>query len=197
MSQKMTEAELGAVLSELAVSSERPTAAHVEELARRHPEARDALRALAVDLALDAARGDLTEMNEEPEAVASPLVAKAMHRFRTAIGQEAKSPFAALDRASFRSLASSLHASSAFLMKVRDRVIAAGTMPEGFQRRLATELRVSFEELAGYLAGPPVLAAGTHYKADERPTASATQSFEEAVKSSGLTPEQQAYLLGL
>jgi hypothetical protein len=189
--------DLEAALAELAVSSEAPTAAVIDDLVRRHPEHADEIRAVAVDLVLEAARGHLADEDADPEPATSPLVAKAMASFRAALGEEAASPFADLDRAGFRALVGRLNASSAFLLKVRDRVIDAGTMTEGFRRKLSAEMSVPVELLTGYLAGPPALAAGVHYKADERPTAGATQTFEEAVRSSGLTPEQQAYLLAL
>jgi hypothetical protein len=41
------------------------------------------------------------------------------------------------------------------------------------------------------------MAAHAHYKAEQKPETRRKQSFEEAVRSSGLTPEQQAFLLSL
>jgi hypothetical protein len=51
--------------------------------------------------------------------------------------------------------------------------------------------------LIAHFKGPPVLARGQHFKSDEKPALSGRESFEEAVRNSGLTPEQQSYLLGL
>jgi hypothetical protein len=51
--------------------------------------------------------------------------------------------------------------------------------------------------VVAHFAAPPRLAQGAYYNADEKREVGAQQTFEEAVKSSQLTEEQIAYLLGL
>ncbi len=192
-------------LLELAVAQPAPDAAQLDDLVRRYPEHADELRAAAVDLALEAARNRLEgEDHDDRVDTSSPAVAKAMARFRARsteleAGEEPapENPFLALDRTKARALAQRLHASTAFVMKLRDRLVRPETMSDGFQRRVAEELSVPVELLAAHFAAPPQLAPGAYYKAEGRPQVGEKQSFEDAVKRSGLTPEQQAYLLGL
>jgi hypothetical protein len=192
-------------LLELAVGKSTPDAALLDDLVRRYPEHAEELREAAVELALEAARNRLEgEEHEDRVDTSSPAVAKAMARFRARAaelegGEEAapENPFLALDKAKARALAQGLHASTAFVMKLRDRLIRPETMSDGFQRRVAEEMSVPVELLAAHFAAPPQLAAGVYYKAEGRPHVGEKQTFEEAVKSSCLSTEQQAYLLGL
>jgi hypothetical protein len=193
-------------LFELAVATPEPDAALLEELVRRHPEHAAELRQAAVDLALDAAKGRLEGEDEEPVDAEDPAVQKAMRRFRERRAEldakagapaEAENPFLALDKERARALGQRLQASTLFVMKLRDRRIRPETMSDGFRRRVAEELSVPVELLAAHFAGKPTLPRAAYYKSDQPPQAGEQQTFEEAVKSSGLTPEQQAYLLGL
>ena len=118
-------------------------------------------------------------------------------------------PFAGLARAAFRALAQRLNVNALFLCKLRDREIDPKTMTCGFKRHVAKELeatvgvvsehRTSLEVVTEHFAGQPQ-AMGTQsqfYKADQKPEPGAQQSFEEAVRSSQLTEEQQRWLLSL
>jgi hypothetical protein len=198
-------------LLELAVSKPAPDAALLDDLVLRHPEHAAGLTEAAVDLALDAARRGASGDDDAQAAAgdpASPAVAKAMARFRARAAdlearREAKAPaavanpFASLDKASSRALAQRLHASTLFVMKLRDRHVRPETITAGFRRRVAEELSVPVEVLAAHFAAPSQVAQGAYFKSDERPVAGEKQTFEEAVKASGLTAEEQAYLLGL
>jgi hypothetical protein len=95
------------------------------------------------------------------------------------------------------SLGQRLDASTLFVMKLRDRRIRPETMTDGFRRRVAEELDVPVELLAAHFVARPTLPHGASYKSDEAPQVGEQQTFEEAVKSSGLTAEEQAYLLAL
>ena len=106
-------------------------------------------------------------------------------------------PFAALDRSGLRHIGQRLNVSNVFIMKLRDRQIDENTMTEGFQRRVAEELGASLDVVVAHFAGQAQIQPEVHFKADKKPEAGAKQTFEEAVRSSGLTTEQQAYLLGL
>ena len=192
------------VILELAVAKPVPDAEVLDEFTRRYPEYAAELTEAAVDLVLAAAAGRLASEPSGPRPTPSSSVAKGMRRFDERLAElEAKAsplppvnPFD-LEKAEFRALAGRLHANTAFLMKLRDRRVRADTMPEGFRRLVAAELSVPMELLAAHFAGPPQLPRNAYYKSDRRPDASATQSFEEAVRGSALTPEQQAFLLGL
>jgi hypothetical protein len=191
-------------LFELAVTKPAPDAELLAELVQSHPEHAAELRQAAVDLALDAAQDRLAGEDEEPADANDPAVQKAMGRFRerradldAKAGREPENPFLALDKEGAKSLVRRLDASTLLLMKLRDRRIRPETIPDGFKRRLAEELSVPVELLAAHFAAKPALPRAAYYKSDEPPEAGEQQTFEEALSTSSLTPEQQAHLLSL
>jgi len=104
-------------------------------------------------------------------------------------------PIARLDRSAFRSFVRGLDVTPVFALKLRDRVINQATMTQGFQQRVAQELSVPVEQVVAHFAASPALNAELRlYKADEKPTAVALQTFEEAVLDSALSDEQQRRL---
>jgi hypothetical protein len=107
-------------------------------------------------------------------------------------------PFATLDRAAFRVLAEKLNVNNVFVIKLRDRQIVPETIPKRFANRLAQELRIPPDILMGHLhaLGQPQIQ-GQYYKAATKPQLDAKQTFSEAVKTSGLTDEQQRFLLAM
>ena len=96
-----------------------------------------------------------------------------------------------------RSLGQRLNANTVFVLKLRDRLIEADTIPESFRERLAEELKAPFDIVAAHFSGRAEVALHVHYKANQKPEAGKKQPFEEAVRNSGLSVEQQLYLLSL
>jgi hypothetical protein len=92
-----------------------------------------------------------------------------------------------------------LNVNNVFAMKLRDRKIVHATLTQGFQRRVADDLGVSLDVVvAHFSAGRPTQGrASQFYKSDGKPTEDGRQIFEEAVRSSNLTDEQQRDLLDL
>jgi hypothetical protein len=198
------------VLYELALAKPAPDAALVDEFVRHYPEYAADLTEHAIALALDALAAH-DEPVEMPVATATPSVSRAMSRFHhrlyvvrketTAEAAKAapavENPFATLTRFEIRALAQRLHANTVFVMKLRDRLIRGDTMTEGFLRRLADELGVLLETVVAHFAAPAYVPSRAHFKADTKPEAGKKQTFEEAVRSCGLTPAQQHALLNL
>ncbi len=202
------------VLYDFSLAQDVPDADLLDEFARQYSCYAEELTEFAIDLFVEAQR-DAEEVTQAfDEAAVSPVVSRAMSAFQVAMQevrgkQEAAStesvseasavenPFADLDRTQFRALAASINANAAFLCKVRDCLIDPKTMTMGFLRLLGEELTVAVEQLEAYFrAGTPQIA-GQHFKAEEKPTVGEQQSFEDAVKSSELTNEQQQFLLSL
>jgi hypothetical protein len=195
----------------LALAKPAPDAAVLDDLVRRYPQHAAQLTDMAVALALDV----LADRNDEPvlEDVSgtSPAVGRAMSRFQNRlyavrksfqptnanIAPESANPFSSLDRAELRGLGGRLGGNTVFAMKLRDRVIDSDTMTEGFRRHVAETMRAPLEVVLAHFAGRSEMTAQVHYKAEQKPAIGRKQSFEEAVRSSGLTPEQQAFLLSL
>jgi hypothetical protein len=198
------------VLYELALAKPAPDAALVDEFVRYYPEYASDLTEYAIELALDAIAAHNAPI-DMPVAITTPSVSRAMSRFhnrlsavRKAIDAEAanaapavENPFATLTRSEIRALAQRLRANTVFVMKLRDRLIAGDTMTEGFLRRIADELGVLREHIVAHFAAPAYLQSSAHFKAETKPEAGEKQTFEEAVRSCGLTPEQQHSLLNL
>ena len=123
--------------------------------------------------------------------------ARAATPLARAATASAENPFATLDRQGFRALASQLDINNAFLSKLRDRTIEPISIPRTYCRYLADEMDKDAEVMTAHLYAPQELVAAgrQHYKAEGKPAATARQSFEEAVKTSGLSEEQQRRLL--
>lgn len=198
------------VLYELALAKPAPDAALVDEFVRYYPEYASDLTEYAIELALDAIAAH-NEPIDMPVAITASSLSRAMSRFynrlsavRKEIDVEAakappavENPFATLTRSEIRALAQRLHANTVFVMKLRDRLITGATMTEGFLRRLADELGVQLEHIVAHFAAPAYIQRSAYFKAETTPEAGEKQTFEEAVRSCGLTPEQQNSLLNL
>lgn len=210
------EASLQDVLYQLSIAQAVPDADLLEDFVQRYPEHAQALTNFAIELVLDAASGDDDTLAEKDESAMSPAVARAMSMFQNqlfAAEQDEKhvqshqarhetaivqNPFSVLDSAAFRGLATRLNANRTFVIRLRDRQIKPNTMTDGFRRRISEELSVPTEVVAAHFAAAPALSDRLQYfKADQKPEVAAQQTFEEAVKNSGLTEEQQRYLMSL
>jgi hypothetical protein len=76
-------------------------------------------------------------------------------------------------------------------------VIDVADLSDGFIAYVASFFSTSTERMRSSLADPHRIAFGTAFKAKGKPQAVNKQSFEDALRSSGLTPEQQDYLRSL
>jgi hypothetical protein len=195
----------------LSLAKPAPNADALDELVRRYPEFATELTEMAVELALDALCDD--EDGEESPATTdtSSMVLKAMSRFHnrlhavkaeqrtstTRTQVEPRNPFAALSTVEMRALGQRLNATTVFVLKLRDRLIEPETMTEGFKRRVADELKAPLDLVAAHFSGRSTLGVQVHFKADQKPQVTTKQTFEEAVRSSGLTEKQQTYLRSL
>jgi len=200
-------------LYELALAMPSPDAGILDEFVRRYPDYTEALTDLAVELALEslADKAGAASDHQPPSAALNASVSNAMSRFhnrlyavqqeetaqRATQAQAAVNPFAAFDRDGIRALGLSLNANNVFMMKLRDRQIDAATMTAGFTRRVAEALPASLDVVLAHFAAPAQVGVGLQFKAEQKPEAGQKQSFEDAVRNSGLTEEQQRYLLSL
>lgn len=199
------------VLHAFAMAKAVPDPGTLEEFTRKYPAYADELTEFAVDLLLDSAIEDEADETDTDESV-SPAVSRAISYFQNALYElekksaaplqavpQTKNLFADMNRARFRSVADGLHANNTFMMKLRDRTIEPDTVISrtGFCEMVAQETGEPMNLVIAHFKGPPVLARRQHFKSNEKPTISGRESFEEAVRNSGLSPEQQSYLLGL
>ncbi len=188
----------------------------LDSFIRIYPEHAEALTDFAIELAVDSLRAneavECTEAKASPSR-RSPAVSRAMSRFQNrlhAVKQlasvptsqpshdvtRATNPFESLDRRALRTLAEDLKANTVFVLKLRDRQIEPNTIPEGFIRRLADLLATKFDAVVAHLNAPMQSQYRLQFlKADRKPDAVSRQNFEDAVRSSRLTDEQQRHLL--
>jgi len=199
---------LSDALYAFALATSAPNAELLDEFVRRYPEHALALTDFAIEWALDTAVGSCRDTMEPAPTLTSPVVARAMSRFHNrlhAVRQAVRAsseaitlvenPFSRLNRDTVRGLGKRLGVNTVFVMKLRDRQIKPDTIPDGFRHRIATEMAVPIAIIDAHLSTRPQIQLRSHYKADQKPQIIAQQSFEDAVRSSGLSPDQQRLLL--
>ena len=180
-----------------------PTPRRLEAYAKDHPELRRELTELAVEMVLEPSR-------PLPPADASTkaTVASAWARFqagtrsdveRAPVRSAAALPnvFAGFSGAAFPRLAARLDVTPLFLIKMKDGLIEAARFPRAFSKLVADEVGHEVDLIIASLGRPSAIPRGMMAKSDGKPEAGAKQSFEEAVATSGLTPEQQERLLNM
>lgn len=200
----------------LSTAQDVPDAGLLDDLVRRYPQFGKELTEFAIAIAVDALGGDraveAAEAAIDPTAV-SPAVSRAMSHFQNRLhavktdASETKSacanathapnPFSNLSRSEFRAVAARLNANAVFLGKLRDRQVDPATMTRGFQKRVADELKAPLDVVVAHFAAQQVAPTGQFFKAEDKPSTGAQQSFEEAVRNSGLSETQQKFLLEL
>jgi len=213
MIETTTNVSLRDAMYALSLSKKVPDAELVDDFARRYPQYAGALTDFAIELAVDGSMHDDEdefELPGEPERI-SPVVSRVMSIFenrlfevregRAAKGARASSidvenRLATLDRERFRKLATRVGGNTVFLSKLRDRQIDPVTIPDRYCSHVADEMGDPLDLVMAHLYAPPQKpVARQFYKADRKPAAIGRQTFEEAVRGSGLSNEQQIWLL--
>ena len=209
-----TQTSLRDAMYAMSLAKAVPDAELLDEFARLYPKYADALTEFAIELAIDSLmhRSDEEDVPVNADAI-SDVVSRVMSQFENQLFERrqaravtpparaatasVENPLAALDRQGFRALVSQLDVNSVFLSKLRDRTIEPISIPKAYCRHLAQEMDEDAEAMVAHLYAPQEsVAAGRQlYKAEGKPAATARQSFEEAVKTSGLSEEQQRRLL--
>jgi hypothetical protein len=208
---------LDEVLYAFSVESRELNAELLDEYVRAHPDYADALTELAITLALDELEPADVKASAREMTMVTPAVSRAVSKFQNRLYQmkktsavkataatariertEVVNPFRSLNKSGFRAVARELNANNVFVGKLRDRQIEPQTMTAGFLDKLSGILKVSMDFVVAHLKAEPIVRATPQFsKADDKPHVVARQSFEEAVRSSGLSDEQQRHLLSL
>ena len=199
-----------------------PDAEVLDDIVRRYPEHATQMTEFVIDLVLDGLHDTVTESEkanrDTDDQAISPAVSRAMSRFQNRLYSVKKAdeagadheslasegigtfnPFGGLNREEFRNLEAELDANAAFVAKLRDRQVDPEGMSNGFHKEVAEKLNVPTHVLVAHLAAPEigVPASRQFFRAIDRPSAGKRQSFEEAVRSSGLSERQQQRLMSL
>ena len=198
------------VLYALALAMPTPDPNTLDAFVRRHPQHAAALTEFAVQLALNSETLGDEEGDEAVDEVVSPAVSRAISHFQNVSFELEKkglseapiafaNPFRTLSTEGFRAYATTLGANSIFVMKLRDGRIDPESLyaRPGFCRIAAAGLDIPVEALMAHVRSGPTVNAQQLHKSDSKPVAQKRETFEEAVRSSGLTPEQQRHLLDM
>lgn len=201
------------VLYQFAMAKEVPDVDLLDEFVRQYPQYAEALTNFAVELVVESLDDGRAKAVAAPIEL-SPAVSRAMSKFHNAlynvktraaasareraVQPTVENPFARYQRNDFRQLVKDLRVNSIFACKLRDGLIDVTTMKRGFIEHLARAMKEPVDSMVAFLNSlRPSVPAGQFCKADDKPQASGQQTFEEAVKSSSLTEEQQRFLLSL
>jgi len=144
---------------------------------------------------------DASRRDDELQVSSEQVVDQAWEQFQTAIGSAQNAavadPFIQLTRSAFKSVAQRLNISNLFLMRFRDRAVDASTIPRQLVQRLAGELGATVDAVSAYLNNPPTIVSGLSFRSSVKPAVTEQISFEQAVETSQLTPDQQEALKAL
>ena len=205
----------------LSMAKRVPDAQVLDEVVRQYPRFAEELVDFAVEIVVDSLRtGSADEAESEADVDhLTPDVSRAISTFHNEVyalrreqerglEEDASSfgginPFADLSRGEMRGVVRGMDASGAFVAKLRDGQILGETMTVGFKAHVVAVMddvaSVPKEVVYAHLAGESDTAgvSSQFYKAASRPEKGRQQTFAEAVGSSGLSAEQQRYLLSL
>lgn len=181
-----------------------PTPKRLEAYAKEHPTLRRELTELAVEMVLEPSRP-----LPPADATTRDVVSAAWARFqagtatnRPASHTSAKTPalpdiFERFAGPAFPQLATRLDVTPVFLIKVRDGLIEAAGFPKAFMVLIADAVGHGVDTIRAILERSASMPAGTMAKADGKPKVGGKQTFEEAVATSGLSPDQRRRLLAM
>jgi hypothetical protein len=199
---------LSDVLNALAMAMPIPDAGILEKFVRDYPQHADALTDFALELALEL-NGETEDDEDLPASEAlTPASSRAISHLQNVTFEIARKggsaalavtdPFATMSRERFRAFVSDLGVNATFAMKLRDRSIEPQSIIErkGFCQGAADAAEVPVDAMIRYLRQGPSISREARFKAEGKPEAK-QELFEEAVRSSDLSEEQQQKLLAL
>lgn len=195
------------VLYQFSLEKDAPSAELLEEFTHHYPEYAEALTDFAINWAIDTITvpDTVTEVSEdiidESVSIAMSRFLNKTHELKTSKATQSsnqanmvRNPFAVLDNNEFRNLAQRLNVTRLFLSKIRDRIIEVTTVPQGFVDLLAKEISESSEIIRAHFTVDAELHPDMKFKATDKPSVQSKQSYEEAIESSGMSPEQKSNL---
>jgi hypothetical protein len=207
------------VLYQFAMNYRHPDAEQLDDYVRRYPGHADALMALAIELVLEQAseNAEATVVKaDEADAETDAMLSRAMSLFQNRLFEVQKSQNAAVTEhrtqrpaaasrdlfgqrstAYMKMLCEKLDVSGLFLKRLRDREILAETIPLAFIRLMAQVMEEIEAEVASYFARSPQIAKHVHFMSEVTPAVQGQITFEQAVRTSAMTSEQQTRLLAL
>ncbi|QBR02492.1 hypothetical protein [Paraburkholderia pallida] len=198
------------VLMQFSVEQDIPDRRLLDFYVEKYPQFEHQLKSLASQLMDDSLSTDACE--DEKNNIDSHDIeeaALAVSLFQTRFFEETGRIFGqseedattienrlgSLAKQAYRNLASKLCINTLVLNQLRDREIDAKTIPQRFVQRFACEMHSSVEAILRFLNLPPVISPMASFKANDKPRSETKESFEQALKNSGMSEEQIRSLL--
>ncbi|WP_439621278.1 hypothetical protein [Hyphomonas sp.] len=218
MTHDSANSALQAICLEMSLTLAMPDAELLDNYVKQYPQFSDELTDFAVALALDSLAPIIDEdiIDDAPENM-TPAVSRTMSFFQNALfdarqdgtiapletkqaiseNKHAENPIATLSKTEFKGFVRRMDINSVLAAKLRDRQIDPATIPQGFVACVAENLPASLNIVSAHLMAPPahMMSALQFHKADGKPGQVRQESYEEAVKGSGLSDPQQCILL--
>lgn len=189
------------VLHEFSLSADRPTRELLDEFVRLYPDYTRELTEFAAEWAFETRVIGEAEQPPAHDNLVSIATSRFLNRLHQLKKERSEAPsqnaIASLSKQDFRALVARMDLSIPFLTKLRDGMIYADTLPPAFCDELGRGLNMPPAAVIASLPRQAEIRSGARFKADGKPTAEEPETFEEAVRSSGLTREQQARLIAM
>jgi len=168
--------------------------ATLETYLTQYPEHALAIVDCSIELMMDVSHSDNDQCGSSDQAID-----QAWQQFQAMIGSAENltapiDPFAQLGPTAFKLMVKRLDVSNLFLIRVRERVISAVTIPQRFIECLASALDLKIDEVWAYLRIPPTTATTPGFRSIITLEAATQITFDEAVETSQLTPLQKEAL---
>lgn len=167
----------------------------LKDYVERYPQYRNEL----IDLSIEIQSNPIAEDTVEPGAI-SENAHQAWAVFQTKVSDQStanssvRSPLQNLDTKGFGEAAQRLNVTKVFLIRLRDCTIDYATIPQRFVQALAETVNVSVDVMSDSLDSSATISPAQSFKSDQKPAATQTMSFEEAIEASGHSEEQKAAL---
>jgi hypothetical protein len=203
------------ILYWMALEESQPTAALISDYRTRFPQHEDAITEFALDLTVDRLRSPMPEATSGDDDTPSDAVMRAISDFQNRLYEknvatrapaseertEAHAevdPFRSLTVPQFKQLARDLGANTVFATKLRYRQIVFETIPTTLMLRVAEKLDVPFDCISSFLSAQALYSTTQlFHKALGKPIRQPQETYEQAVRTSKLAPEQERDLLSL
>lgn len=141
----------------------------------------------------------ISQLNNKYHALQGPDTSDEAIDNRRPKLETVSNPFSRLSRPEFRAFSKKINANYVFVGKLRDRQIEPNTISDGFMELVASELSTPLSAVIGHFSAANDSSSQVRqfYKAIDKPVFGQQESFEEAVRCSELSNDQQEWLLSL
>lgn len=162
----------------------------LEQYLRDFPEYAAELIDLSYELSCEARQNEMP-LSDEDQA----LIDKAWQRHVETAPTETIDPFVAVTAIEQRNLAQRLDVPRQVITAFRERRVELTSVPSLFLERLAAEMNSTVEILRTALALPPEPGLARSYKADRKPKAPTSVTFEQLLIEANVPPAKRALLM--